>query len=101
MPRVEVCPDHDDFVLQLRIRPRQLGDDVIATRVMREITSLNVDPNLDRHAVFEKTNEVVVVLSRDHDRGDGVCPGVPRLEEDRTVLATAGLENGPDADLAK
>ena len=67
MPRVEVRADHHDLVAQLGIGARKLGDDVVAARVLGEVPTLDVDANLDGNAIFEKSNEIVVMLAGHDD----------------------------------
>ena len=101
VPRVEVGADHHDLVAQRRVGAGQLGDHVVAARVLREVAALDVDPDRHRNAIFQKSNEVVVMLARDDDRRDGVRAGVARLEKDRSVFAAARLEHRAHADVVQ
>ena len=93
--------DHHHFVAQPRIRARNLGDDVVAERILGEVAALDVDAHLDRHVIFEKSNEIVVMLTGDDDRRHRVRSGVARLQEDRPVLAATRLEHRANADVVQ
>ena len=97
VPRIEMGADHHDLVAQLGIGAGNLRDDVVAARVLGEVAPLDVDADLHGNAIFEKSNEVVVVLASHDDRWHGVGAGVARLEEDRSVLAAARLQHRADS----
>src|SRR4051812_49357305 len=87
---------HDHFVLETRVGARNLGDDVVAARVGREIASLNVDANCHGDAVLQKANDVVVILPANDDRRHAVRSGVTRLKKQRAVFAAARLQYRTD-----
>jgi hypothetical protein len=74
-----VRSDHHDLVAEGWVRARQLGDDVVAARVLRKIPALDVDANGDRHSIFQKTNEIIIMFAGDDDGRDGVGARVARL----------------------
>ena len=97
MPRIQVSAEQHDLVLQHRIRSRQVGNDVVAVRIVGEKARLHVDLELDGNAALHHSRDHVVVLPREHHRRDRVVAKVASKDEYGTVLPGARAHDSTDA----
>jgi len=100
MPRVEVRAKQYHLVLEYRIRPRNLGDHVVAARVRRLVPNAYLGRELDRRTMLRQPRDHVVVFGRHHHARHGIIPRASVAEhEDGSVLALIRAEHETDAQL--
>jgi hypothetical protein len=94
VPRVQVGANHDDFVFQNGIGPRQLGDHVVGVAAVGIVERrLDVDAQLHGNVLLQVARDQVVVLGAQRHRRHRARPAVAAGDEHRSVLAGARLEN--------
>ncbi len=94
VPRVEVAAEQHDLILQDRVGPGNVGDDVVGVAIGVVERRLHVHPKLHGHVMREQLHDHVVLLAHQDDRrrrGRRIVSA--GLNEDRAEVAAAGLDD--------
>src|ERR1022692_2681 len=87
-----MAPDHDNFVLQLRIGSRYLGNGVEPVFVITREFYIDIQFNRDRDILFEQPVDPPVVLNRHNDHGErlSVLPLVDKPSQSTAAVNKYG-----------
>ncbi len=96
MPGIEMAAQHDDFALELFVRAREFGHDVVTLRVLVGEGGVDLDLHRHRDVLLQDADQAVVMLDGDDDgrkrRGRVQALRTAAGHEHRAVLALAGLQ---------